>query len=104
MASRPADLPEQRGGVSVRRVREAFGQVADQLRDLIASGALLPGQRLPTEVELGAEFGVSRATVREALRLLAAHNLIRTAKGVGGGSYVNVPTVAHVSELVSSNL
>jgi len=103
-ASRSAGVPEPRGGVSVRRVRKAFEQVADQLRELIVSGSLLPGERLPTEAELGTEFGVSRATVREALRLLAAHNLIRTAKGVGGGSYVNVPTVAHVSDLVSSNL
>jgi DNA-binding FadR family transcriptional regulator len=42
--------------------------------------------------------------VREALRLLSAQNLVRTAKGAGGGSYVNVPTVAHVSRLVHSNL
>jgi GntR family transcriptional repressor for pyruvate dehydrogenase complex len=95
--SRPVDVP-------VRRVRKAFEQVADQLRELITSGVLLPGQRLPTEAALAAEFGVGRATVREALRLLGAQNLIRTAKGVGGGSYVNVPTVAHVSQLLSSNL
>jgi GntR family transcriptional repressor for pyruvate dehydrogenase complex len=90
--------------VPIRRVRKAFEQVAEQLRDLITGGALAPGQRLPTEAALAADFGVSRATVREALRLLSAQNLVRTAKGAGGGSYVNVPTVDGLSELLSSNL
>ena len=49
---------------------------------------------------LATQFGVSRATVREALRVLAAQNLIRTAKGAGGGSYVTVPSADHVSEFV----
>lgn len=92
------------GDVPIRRVRKAFEQVAEQLRELIATGVLAPGQRLPTEAKLAAEFGVSRATVREALRLLAAQGLVRTAKGNGGGSYVTVPTVDGVSEIVSSNL
>jgi GntR family transcriptional repressor for pyruvate dehydrogenase complex len=90
--------------VPVRPVRKAFEQVADQLRDLIISGALQPGQRLPTELALAGDFGVSRATVREALRLLSAQGLVRTAKGTGGGTYVNVPTIARVSELLSANL
>lgn len=88
----------------VRKIGKAFEQVAEQLRELIATGVLAPGQRLPTEATMAEQFGVSRATVREALRLLSAQNLVRTAKGVGGGSYVNVPTVAHVSRLLSSNL
>ncbi|MCW2986887.1 MAG: FadR family transcriptional regulator [Conexibacter sp.] len=91
-------------GVPIRRVRKAFEQVAEQLLEVITSGVLAPGQRLPTEAILAAEFGVSRATVREALRLLSAQGLVRTAKGTGGGSYVNVPTVDGVSEIVSSNL
>jgi GntR family transcriptional repressor for pyruvate dehydrogenase complex len=53
---------------------------------------------------LAGEFGVSRATVREALRLLAAQNLIRTAKGAGGGSYVTQPSVGHLSESLRSGL
>ena len=42
--------------------------------------------------------------MREALRLLAAQNLIRTAKGAGGGSYVTLPTVDHISEFLHSSL
>lgn len=92
------------GVMPVRRVRKAYEQVADQLRDLIVSGRVGRGERLPNETVLAREFGVSRATVREALRLLAAQNLIRTAKGAGGGSYVTLPTVDHVSEFLRASL
>jgi GntR family transcriptional repressor for pyruvate dehydrogenase complex len=78
--------------------------VAERLRGQILEGALPRGTRLPNEIVLAGEFGVSRATVREALRLLAAQNLIRTAKGTGGGSYVTVPTAEHVSESLRSGL
>jgi len=83
---------------------KAYEQVADQLRELIVTEELARGERLPSELELADEYGVSRATVREALRLLAAQNLIRTAKGAGGGSYVTVPSAAHVSESLRSGL
>ena len=92
------------GAVPVRRVRKAYEQVADQLRGLIMAGELSPGERLPNEALLAREFGVSRATVREALRVLAAQNLLRTAKGAGGGSYVTLPTVDHISEFLRSNI
>jgi DNA-binding FadR family transcriptional regulator len=88
----------------VRRVRKAYEQVNDQLRELIVSGGLAPGERLPNEAVLAREFGVSRATVREALRILAAQNLIRTTKGAGGGSYVTLPTVDHISEFLHGSL
>lgn len=67
-------------------------------------GELERGQRLPGEAALAREFGVSRGTVREALRLLAAQNLIRTAKGAGGGSFVTLPTADHVSEVLQANI
>ena len=85
-------------------MRKAYEQVADQLRELITSGVLTPGERLPSESELARELGVSRATVREALRVLAAQNLLRTAKGAGGGSYVTLPTVDHISEFMRSSI
>lgn len=90
--------------VKVRPVRKAYEQVADQLRELIMAGELEPGERLPNEATLAGDFGVSRATTREALRALAAQNLIRTVKGGGGGSYVTVPSVDHISEFVHANL
>lgn len=92
------------GLVPVHRVRKAYEQVADQLRQLIVSSKLAPGERLPNENVLAREFGVSRATVREALRVLAAQNLIRTAKGAGGGSYVTRPSADHISEFLHTSI
>jgi DNA-binding FadR family transcriptional regulator len=88
----------------VKRVRKAYEQVYDQLRDLIVRGELSRGERLPNEAVLAREFGVSRGTVREALRVLAAQNLIRTAKGAGGGSFVTLPTVDHISAFLHANI
>jgi DNA-binding FadR family transcriptional regulator len=90
--------------VPVRRVRKAYEQVADQLRDLITSGELTPAQRLPNEAALAAQFGVSRPTIREALRELSAMSLIRTTKGASGGSFVTVPTPDHISEFLRANI
>jgi len=84
--SRP--LPDQRA-LGVRRIKPAYDQVADQLRDLILGGGLIPGERLPNEPELATAFGVSRGTVREALRLLSSVGLIQTTRGVSGGTFVS---------------
>src|SRR3712207_3501215 len=92
------------GAVQVRRRRKAYEHVADQLRELILSGAITRGQRLPNGAALGVQFGVSRATVREALRVLATQNLIRTTKGATGGSFVILPTADHISDFLSSNI
>lgn len=88
----------------IQRVRKAYEQVYDQLRELIVKGEFARGQRLPNEAVLARNFGVSRGTVREALRVLAAQNLIRTAKGAGGGSFVTMPTVDHISEFLQANI
>ena len=81
-----------------------YEQVAEELRTRVVGGALRPGSRLPNEAVLAREFGVSRPTVREALRSLAAQDLIRTAKGAGGGSFVTLPSVEHVSSFVHSSI
>jgi len=78
--------------------------VAERLRERVVDGDLQPGERLPNEATLATDFGVSRATVREALRVLAAQNLIRTSKGAGGGSYVTLPSVDGVSDYVQSSI
>ncbi len=58
-------------------------QVAKQLQSLITSGEFKVGDRLPTENELCAQFGVGRSTVREALRVLVAMGMIRIQPGKG---------------------
>jgi len=64
-------------------------QIADAIRDAIVDGRLMVDERLPSEPELAERFGVSRPTVREALKRLAAQNLIRTQRGPTGGAFVN---------------
>ncbi|MGP1395500.1 MAG: FadR/GntR family transcriptional regulator [Inquilinaceae bacterium] len=59
------------------------GQVVDQLAAEIRGGALRAGERLPTEAQLIAAFGVSRTVVREAFAALRAEGLVVTRQGVG---------------------
>ncbi|GID08305.1 transcriptional regulator [Pseudomonas sp. 008] len=61
-------------------------QALDQLRLRINQGVWTVGQRLPTEPELATELGISRNTVREAMRVLAFSGLIEIRQG--DGSYV----------------
>jgi GntR family transcriptional repressor for pyruvate dehydrogenase complex len=82
----------------------AYQQLADELRDDITSGRLQPGERLPPEPELCQKTGVSRSTVREALRLLASQHLIVTTRGVTGGSFVAHPDAEQLSESLSTGL
>jgi GntR family transcriptional regulator, transcriptional repressor for pyruvate dehydrogenase complex len=85
----------------VRPVRRAFEQVADQLRELVLGGRLSAGDRLPTEAELCERFGVSRSTVREALRLLASESLITTTRGASGGTFVALPRTEDVVDYLT---
>ncbi|PRY31493.1 FadR/GntR family transcriptional regulator [Pseudosporangium ferrugineum] len=82
----------------------AYQLLADELRDEITSGRLRPGVRLPPEPELCVRSGVSRSTVREALRLLASQHLIVTTRGVTGGSFVAHPDAEQLSEALSTGL
>jgi len=64
-------------------------QIAQAIRNAIVSGELIVDERLPSESELADQFQVSRPTVREALKRLAAQSLIRTQRGATGGAFVN---------------
>jgi GntR family transcriptional regulator, transcriptional repressor for pyruvate dehydrogenase complex len=63
-------------------------EIAHAIRQSVADRGLQPGDRIGTEQELAATYGVSRPTVREALRLLAGAHLIRATQGRGGGIFV----------------
>ncbi|MEV6298358.1 FadR/GntR family transcriptional regulator [Actinoplanes sp. NPDC051861] len=80
----------------------AYQQLADELRADITSGRLQPGERLPPEPELCVKIGVSRSTVREALRLLASQHLIVTTRGVTGGSFVAHPDATQLADGLST--
>lgn len=64
-------------------------QIAEAIRDAIMTGQLIVDERLPSESELAEQFAVSRPTMREALKRLAAQSLIRTQRGASGGAFVN---------------
>lgn len=64
-------------------------QIAQAIRDAIVNGDMIVDERLPSESELSEQFNVSRPTVREALKRLAAQSLIRTQRGAFGGAFVN---------------
>jgi DNA-binding FadR family transcriptional regulator len=76
-------------------------QIAEQLRSAIVAGQFKIGQRLPTEDELAKRFGVSRPSVREALKRLAAQNLVRARRGPTGGNFVVQPSYAELAESLS---
>ncbi|MFG1774868.1 GntR family transcriptional regulator [Micromonospora sp. NPDC049048] len=56
--------------------RAVFRQLADLLRDRIASGDLAPGASLPSELRLAQEYGLSRTSVRQAVALLRSEGLV----------------------------
>lgn len=68
--------------------------LAERLQEQILSGAYAPDSALPTERELVTGTGLSRGSVREALRILEAQGLVRTRAGRYGGSMVSRPTDA----------
>lgn len=82
MESETGDLRRE---LSVRRVApvRAHDEVARQLRDLMERGVLRAGDQLPPERELAARFGVSRATVRQALSALQSAGLVESLVGRG---------------------
>jgi len=67
--------------------------IVRRIGELIASGELRPGDRLPTETELAEAFAVSAMTVRAALQVLRANNVVETRRGRDGGTFVRPDAV-----------
>lgn len=77
--------------ISPVQVPKAADILANQLRDMIVSGRLTPGNFLPTERMLVTDSGLSRTSVRDALRVLESEGLINTKVGRSGGSMITLP-------------
>jgi DNA-binding FadR family transcriptional regulator len=86
------------------RPTRASSDVIAQIRRAIMSGQYRPGDRLPTEREMAQQFGVSRVTVRDALRALEANGLVRVKVGGQGGPYVSEPDIALLSDSIGTHL
>ena len=78
-------------------------QVADNIRAAILDGRLKIDERLPTEEDLARSFGISRPTVREALKRLAAQNLIHSRRGPTGGTFVMRPDADSVADAITAS-
>src|SRR5215467_6677435 len=65
-----------------------YGQIEDWLAEAIGAGRLAPGDRMPSEQDLAAWFGVSRMTLRQALAKLARRGLVTRTVGRRGGTFV----------------
>ena len=78
-----------------------YEEVIRQIKDMIAQGQYAQGQRLPSEKELMEMMGVSRVTVREALRILANMGIIETQKGRGSLEAARLASPGDVRRLES---
>lgn len=87
--------------VSVDRVAYV---IVDQIKLLIREGKLKAGDRLPSERSLCQRFGVSRVTVREALRVLEANGLVQIKVGARGGAFLTSPSAEQLGEGLASLL
>lgn len=81
-------LPERRPRFT-KLAKRSFEEVVERIREQIGRGELREGDRLPAERELALQLGVSRNTVREALRALENAGVVQLKKGVNGGAFIH---------------
>lgn len=87
----------------VRRTRVAT-DVAAQLRSVILAGQFQPGDRLPAEPVMARQFGVSRESIRYALRILEVEGLLEVRTGGAGGPYVSAKHPGYLKDAMSTYL
>ncbi|MCK9513233.1 MAG: GntR family transcriptional regulator [Pigmentiphaga sp.] len=94
MASRDvaehAACGSDRSGPNFERIASGrpFEEVARQIRRELQAGTLKTGDRLPPERALSAQFGISRNTLRQALRAMQTTGLLEMRPGKGGGTFI----------------
>lgn len=71
----------------------AYAQIEQWLTELIGSGDLLPGDKLPKEKDFAAGLGVSRMTLRQALASLEARGVVERIPGRRGGTFITEPKI-----------
>jgi DNA-binding FadR family transcriptional regulator len=86
------------------RVTRASDEVVRQIRARIFGRRLRPGDRLPSEKDLARQFGLSRITVRDGLRVLESQGLVEIRVGARGGAFVARPSPQPVSDSLATML
>lgn len=79
----------------------AYVQVVERIRRAIHLGQYVPGDRLPSEVDLSQQLGVSRVTLREAIRHLEGQGYVKITRGARGGTFVTDEPQTQQSRLAS---
>ncbi len=82
--------------------KKVFEDVAEMIRSLIDAGTLNPGDQLPPERELAEQLGVSRTSVREAIRALELMGEVETRVGVSGGTFIREVSLNHALNVVQT--
>jgi GntR family transcriptional regulator, transcriptional repressor for pyruvate dehydrogenase complex len=82
------------------RPKKISEEIVEQIKVLIAQGQIHPGERIPSERDLGRMLGVSRPSVREAIMALEAMGLLESRQG--GGTYVRSLTETSLSDPLTS--
>src|SRR6266704_997480 len=102
-AAAPGSAP---GGIERVEHVPVYGLVVDQLRRAIHNGSFVPGDRFPPERELSRQLGVSRASVREAIRVLEGEGYVETRRGASGGMVVldRAQTEDRLAEIIRQQL
>ena len=72
----------------IKQMPSLYQGVVNILKEAIIAGRYLPGEALPSEMELAAQLGVSRPVVREALRALQSSGFVVIRRGIKGGAFV----------------
>ena len=86
------------------RARKKPQQIADELRSLIIRGELREGDSIGREPELVERFGVSRPSLREALRILEAEGLVTVVRGVLGGVFEMVVQGGEINHQIAEKI
>ncbi len=88
----------------VRKAGKTYERIIEHLRGEISSRRLRPGDRLPPETDLARSLGVSRPTVREALKVLESQNVLSSSTGPTGGTFVEAIDGAGVAEYLKDSI
>lgn len=81
-------MPVRRGIFNPIKTRRVFEEISEQIKELIFSGVLKAGDKLPPERELAKEFNAGRMVVREALRVLEQSGFVEVRQGSEGGTFI----------------
>jgi GntR family transcriptional repressor for pyruvate dehydrogenase complex len=101
MLKMPKEIDHDASGVARGARRKRTDEIVDAIKRTIVEKGLAPGDRLPQERELMAQYAAGKGTIREALKSLEVQGLIRTRTGPGGGAFIERMSEQRAMSLIS---